>query len=645
MTKISLLKTQNLFYLIMALFPLSVFEFLPTSLILIFSGAFFVRIFKSFGQITVIILLSLVVLYIKNIYGNLYSPEPVISALAAMCMGKFLSRPQSNYKIERYLGFLWMGTFSLFRSDLTFILLLGAASLFIIKTLQSKDEDILDLKSIFKFKNISIKNFVFGLITIMLLFVFFPRIHGFLPNAGRLNKAQIGYSKEINNSSISELLLSSKVAFYAETNTKLDNNKLYWRGRVHTFTDGYNWRPSLLLPEIKNISDDLPNLENKIKTSMRYEQNFNQDIILLDSPAKVLKTNLNVFKRTGENTFATYIGGKKVQLEAISFFSDPRPSILIKNKEKFLQLPEFLPAIFKDMVNKFPPISKANGGLTKHFKYFRSYLSRNDFRYTLKPGDVSSLAKFMAKGKGYCSHFASLLALTLRYKGVPARLVSGFQGGHYNEVGGYYTVRSNDAHAWVEYYHDGTWKRVDPTGYVSPDRLAFGGEVFLNSEDPESSEQLKRDGVFKYYYSAKLYWETLNYKVSSFFNSYDREKQNKLSNIFKMPTKIFYLFGLMILLILTIVFTLLISKQSKLKKLSPLDQAFNKFLKKLKKYDVFVLETDGLDSLLLKSNQSNKLSDDKEIIVIGLLQEYFKLKYSKQGIKSNVELIIQLKRF
>ena len=65
---------------------------------------------------------------------------------------------------------------------------------------------------------------------------------------------------------------------------------------------------------------------------------------------------------------------------------------------------------------------------------------------------------------GQCEYFASSMVLMLRSQGIPARLVTGFLGGDYNPFEGYYIVRGNNAHAWVEAYL-GTegWRVFDPT--------------------------------------------------------------------------------------------------------------------------------------------------------------------------------------
>jgi transglutaminase-like putative cysteine protease len=65
---------------------------------------------------------------------------------------------------------------------------------------------------------------------------------------------------------------------------------------------------------------------------------------------------------------------------------------------------------------------------------------------------------------GQCEYFASSMVLMLRSQGIPARLVTGFLGGEYNPFEGYYIVRENNAHAWVEAYLPGAgWRIFDPT--------------------------------------------------------------------------------------------------------------------------------------------------------------------------------------
>ncbi len=83
-------------------------------------------------------------------------------------------------------------------------------------------------------------------------------------------------------------------------------------------------------------------------------------------------------------------------------------------------------------------------------------------------GDDSNLVdEFMFEWKrGHCEYFATSMVVLLRGLGIPARIVNGFLGGDYNDIGEFYTVRQANAHSWVEVYFpgpDGGWIQFDPT--------------------------------------------------------------------------------------------------------------------------------------------------------------------------------------
>jgi hypothetical protein len=60
----------------------------------------------------------------------------------------------------------------------------------------------------------------------------------------------------------------------------------------------------------------------------------------------------------------------------------------------------------------------------------------------------------------------------MRAAHIPARVVTGYQGGEFNDVGNYYIVRQSDAHAWAEVWlAEQGWVRVDPTAAIAPARV------------------------------------------------------------------------------------------------------------------------------------------------------------------------------
>ena len=97
---------------------------------------------------------------------------------------------------------------------------------------------------------------------------------------------------------------------------------------------------------------------------------------------------------------------------------------------------------------------------------------RTNYRYSLDVGTsvpVSPVEDFLFLRKtGYCEHYATAMVMMLRTVGIPARLVTGFLAGEWNDFGNYYTVRQRDAHAWVEvYFPRSGWITFDPTPSVA----------------------------------------------------------------------------------------------------------------------------------------------------------------------------------
>ena len=102
-------------------------------------------------------------------------------------------------------------------------------------------------------------------------------------------------------------------------------------------------------------------------------------------------------------------------------------------------------------------------------------LRTGGYHYTLDPGEygVHTADEFWFDRKeGFCEHIASSFVILMRALDVPARIVTGYQGGELNGLDGFWMVRQSDAHAWAEVWMaDRGWTRVDPTGAVSPGRV------------------------------------------------------------------------------------------------------------------------------------------------------------------------------
>ena len=171
------------------------------------------------------------------------------------------------------------------------------------------------------------------------------------------------------------------------------------------------------------------------------------------------------------------------------------------------------------------PRSIVNAGLD----FFRT----QGFRYSLSPGEYkkNGLDEFLFnRRQGFCEHYASSFATLMRFAGIPARVVTGYLGGEYNELGKFLVVRQADAHAWCEVWLPGTgWERIDPTSVVAPDRINLGLGSFLErraaGQTVTRSSALARWPVFV---RARLAWQTLNYTWDTHVIGFDGEAQEAL---------------------------------------------------------------------------------------------------------------------
>lgn len=89
------------------------------------------------------------------------------------------------------------------------------------------------------------------------------------------------------------------------------------------------------------------------------------------------------------------------------------------------------------------------------------------FRYVPNPADIGrrmSVDQFLLRDRrGHCEYFAAGMVALLTSLNVPARIVGGFYGGQLNPLTGYFVVKREDAHAWVEVWTGTQWQTFDPT--------------------------------------------------------------------------------------------------------------------------------------------------------------------------------------
>jgi protein-glutamine gamma-glutamyltransferase len=154
------------------------------------------------------------------------------------------------------------------------------------------------------------------------------------------------------------------------------------------------------------------------------------------------------------------------------------------------------------------------------------HIASGGYIYTLEPGtyEGDSIDEFWFDRKaGFCEHFASAFVVVMRAMGVPARLVTGYQGADPELQDGWMVVRQRNAHAWAEYWQaERGWLRADPTAAVAPTRVQAGRslrpppglvEGALGTIDPALAQRLRAA------------WETMNNRWNQWVLNYSRSQQ------------------------------------------------------------------------------------------------------------------------
>jgi hypothetical protein len=123
----------------------------------------------------------------------------------------------------------------------------------------------------------------------------------------------------------------------------------------------------------------------------------------------------------------------------------------------------------------------------------------------------------------------------MRLAGIPARVVTGYLGGEYNELGHFILVRQADAHAWCEVWlPENGWTRVDPTSAVAPGRANLDLTSFLETSIASGQmgvrqnnwiARLLRSGIFT---NVRFIWQTLSYEWDTRFLAFDADVQDVL---------------------------------------------------------------------------------------------------------------------
>ena len=305
----------------------------------------------------------------------------------------------------------------------------------------------------------------------LLLFFGFPRIQGPLWGLpGDAHSGRSGLSDSMAPGDMSRLALSDESAFTVRFNGPPPaQNQMYWRAIVLGNYDGRNWtrvRPRRGYAAAPAITLRGPPLQYQVTL----EATGRRWIMALEMPAPLPGIAGLAASPELELIAATPVQ-QRLRYAASAYLAYRlQPGAPAEQLQPWLALPAgFNPRTLEwaASLRRADPAASIQAVL----KAFHE----GTFRYTLEPPLLGKNAVddfLFASKAGFCEHYAGAFVVLMRAMQIPARVVTGYQGGEVNPLDAALTVRQSDAHAWAEVWLAGRgWVRVDPTAAVAPERI------------------------------------------------------------------------------------------------------------------------------------------------------------------------------
>ncbi len=306
----------------------------------------------------------------------------------------------------------------------------------------------------------------------LVLFVLFPRVQGPLWGLPQDAYATSGLSDTMAPGSISKLSMSDAVAFRVTFAGMVPlREQMYWRGPVLWNYDGQIWTPGGF---IGGRAPQLDQLGMPADYTVTLEPHNKTWLFALEMPTRVsipsdMGYDFLLRQRTSVTSRIRYTVHSQLGYRA----NDREEPIQLR---RALQLPPGIDPRARQLAEEWRTSSTSDEAIMQRaLRYF----NQQGFGYTLEPPPLTGpngIDTFLFETrKGFCEHYASAFVFLMRAAGIPARVVTGYQGGELNTFGGYYIIRQSDAHAWAEVWLPGRgWVRADPTAAVSPARVQSG---------------------------------------------------------------------------------------------------------------------------------------------------------------------------
>jgi len=317
------------------------------------------------------------------------------------------------------------------------------------------------------------------------LFLLFPRIQGPLWGLpGDARNGRTGISDTMAPGSMTNLALSEDVAFRVRfLDPAPPQPKLYWRGVVLSHYDGHTWTRLGGVPFRNGAGTPPDGLGMRVggravRHEVTMEPSERRYLFTLElTPPALDVPGQRVAVSDELESLALRPLHQRVRYQATAYTEYTLQDGLSPGLTgKWLQLPAGFNPLAVALGQRLRVLGGAGADAPVRIAdAVLGMLRKGGFEYTLEPPllGADSVDEFLFRTRrGFCEHYAGAFVVLMRAAGVPARVVTGYQGGELNPVDGYVTVRQSDAHAWAEVWLAGQgWRRIDPTAAVAPERI------------------------------------------------------------------------------------------------------------------------------------------------------------------------------
>jgi protein-glutamine gamma-glutamyltransferase len=369
---------------------------------------------------------------------------------------------------------------------------------------------------------------------VVLFFVLFPRVNTGLRFDFRTTRlAGSGFSDRLSPGSIAALANSSDIAFRAEFpgSTATPPGSMYWRGLVMWHCDGMEWRAPYAPVSISRSARRLPR-GNTFRQRITLAPHGARWMFALDRPFEIPP---GAILARGDYLWSVQTIRKARRYEVVSSLGAAREELTPGERREALEVPPSISPAVRELAQSWATQnSNPRAIVNSALQFFQA----QGFRYSLTPGEYgkNGLEQFLFHRRvGFCEHYAASFATLMRLAGIPARVIVGYLGGEYNDLGHFVLVRQADTHAWCEVWlPESGWTRVDPTTAVAPGRASLDLNSFLERRIASGQMEARRSAFLTrlarsaLFTSARLALETLSYQWDTRLLAFDADVQEVL---------------------------------------------------------------------------------------------------------------------